>query len=819
MKFFRILSVIFCLTLIATPVFAQKKALEKADRAFELDQYNHAIMLYQKAFAKTKKNDIVNKNRILFQIGECYRKSAQYKKAITQYRRAIKGGYAEIEHSIYFSMAESLRFMGDYEGAQENYHAFLELEPNNMVAEQALASCSQSAEWIKNPTTYEVEVVKKLNTRDNDWGPRFKDPSCTQIVFTSTREGATGKKLDDWTGQRFSDLFMSSQDKKSDWSTPVLFDEKETINTKANEGEACFALDGNLMFYTFCGNAKKKQSGCKIYQSKYENDKWTDPEEVVLTVDSLADVVHANLSEDGLRLYFTSNMEGTHGDLDIWYAGRSDVNSEFGEAKNLGPTINTAGKEAFPFLRNDTLLYFSSTGHSGMGGYDIFKSVGENGNWGEPENVKYPLNSSGDDFGIIFYPGEDRGFFSSNRDEGRRGDEIYSFVNPQVDYTISGLIRNEMTLQYIDQVMVEMVGSDGSSFRMLTNTKGAYKFERSQIRPNTTYKIHISRQGFWDEEGTETTVGLTSSKDIIHDFSMKPVPKGPVKLPDILYDLGKWDLKTKYQDSLMGLIEILEKNPRIVIELASHTDYRRIAMGNDTLSQLRAQSVVDYLIARGIEPGRLVAKGYGAHVPLTIEKDLTFTANKKTFTLLAGTLLDSAFIATLKDKDEQEAIHQMNRRTEFSIIRDDYIPEDNNVKNPVVQISKVEDIKEIDFTTTPNGLPLFTTVVNGLSTSLAVDVSAKENLIAYEEAMKLLRTGRVNKNDFELKEKAFTEDGDILDKSIFRIREIKIEKYIIKNINVRVQKELEAPLILKKSDFDQVGSYTIDNANHKLILK
>ncbi len=785
-----------------------------------MSQYNYAATLYQKAFTKVGKKNEAAKNRVLYQIAECYRLSGQYRKAVAQYKKAVKARYYNVEPKVYYHLGEIYRFNGEYEDAIAEFENYLELVPDDENAQDVLDACKDADKWLKNPSRYLVENIKKINSKDNDWAPRFLDNSGQTLIFTSAREGATGKKLDDWTGQRFTDLFVTSQDKKGGWSTPTLLDTEKTLNTTANEADAFFINDGYTVFFTLCANQRKKQSGCLIYTSRFEGDTWSEPEYVPLSLDSTADCVHPWVSTDGKIMLFTSNMEGGYGDLDLWIATRSDANSPFEEPKNLGPNINTAGKEGWPFLR-DTSLYFASTGHSGLGGFDVFMSSKTDDEWSKPENMQVPINSSADDFGITFAAGEERGFFTSNRKEGRGGDDVWSFVLPSINYSISGVIRDDETMQLVPQATVQIVGSDGLSVQASTNAKGFYRFDETQIKQNVTYKLYITKSGYMENEATETTVGLSNGKDIVRDFRIKPLPKGAVMLPDILYDLAKWDLKEQYQDSLMGLIELLERNPRLVIELASHTDSRPIAMTNDSLSQFRAQAVVDYLISRGIHPGRLVAKGYGSRAPRLFLQNTNITHGRTTLSLVSGDMLTEDFIQSLP-KDQQEIAHQLNRRTEFSILRDDFIPpaEGNSTSlDNLVTMANVEDDKKIPYRNNPNGLPEIPVVVNGTSFTFVYDEKAKQNLIGTEEAMRLLRTGKINKNDFKDKEKSFDEEGDIVKDAVITLRELKIGKVVLNNISVMVADELPAPLILNAAALKGLGEFTINKSERMLELK
>jgi peptidoglycan-associated lipoprotein len=333
-----------------------------------------------------------------------------------------------------------------------------------------------------------------------------------------------------------------------------------------------------------------------------------------------------------------------------------------------------------------------------MGGLDLYRSEYIDGQWTPPENLRYPLNSSQDDFHIIFVDdpttlrtegAREMGFFSSNRNLSSM-DDIYSFKLPPIYFSISGIVYDDSTKLPISGAAIRVEGSDGNIYIDTTDDKGYYMFDKTQIFENNTYQIYVSKEGYFNEKGIETTVGLDRSKDLVHDFYLAPIPKEPIVLPDILYDFDDWQLKPQYQDSLNGLVEILKNNPEIVIELGSHTDSRGSLEYNDSLSFKRAKAVVDYLISKGIESDRLIPKGFGERVPRVLESDKTVIINNKEYTFPKGTVLTEEYINSLKTEDEREAAHQLNRRTTFQIIREDYVP--TGEQNKPVQIEIIKDI-------------------------------------------------------------------------------------------------------------------------------
>jgi peptidoglycan-associated lipoprotein len=398
------------------------------------------------------------------------------------------------------------------------------------------------------------------------------------------------------------------------------------VNTGSHEGVATFAQRFTNLYFTRCYSQKTEEEqgqGCQIYTTAREGNTWSEPVKLELGGDSTHVVGHPTLSSDELMIIFSADFEGSVGGKDLWVATRESALASFGPAKNLGEMINTLGDEMFPFLREDSVLYFSSDGHPGIGGLDIFKSSLVDGEWQKPVNLQFPINSPGDDFGITFKPGEEKGFFSSNRRGGRGGDDIYSFIKPPLVFNLQGIVRNEANLQFVPGASIRMVGTDGSSVEAKTDAKGFYSFAPSQIKPNTTYELTVNEEISLYKQVRSQRLMFLPTGILNLDFLLEPIPDKAIPLPEIRYELAKWDLLPQYQDSLRGLIQILDQNQTIVVELAAHTDSRNTFEYNDILSQRRAESVVNYLIERGIAPDRMVARGYGKRVPRTLETDIT----------------------------------------------------------------------------------------------------------------------------------------------------------------------------------------------------
>ena len=814
MKIKQVLFLLF-ISLIISPtiIFAQRNPTRSADEAFDNQRYFIAIDKYKKAYSKVKKNK-PEKHRVIFQIAECYRLTNNLKRAESQYKRLIRAKYDKKEPLVVLNYADALKANKKYDLALVQYNNYSELAPDDPRGLAGAEACRLIKEWEENPSKYEIVQIKKINSRESDFSPTYENDNFNSIIFTSTREGSTGKETDDWTGQNFSDLFSSKIDRKGEWSTPKLLGAEDVINTKANEGAPFMNNSYNALYFTRCPNDPKKHSGCFICRAERRGRSYNPPTGLDLSSDSTIANGHPTLSNDELTIIFASDRDGGYGGRDLWIATRKSKTDEFNRPQNIGPEINTLGDELFPFLRNDTVLYFSSNGHLGVGGLDIYKSTKTEEAWSEAVNLKMPLNSNGDDFGIVFHPDKERGFFSSSRKGGRGKADIYEFIEPPVLFTLSGVVKDDRTLQYAENTDVKIIGSDGISLSTKTNNQGVYTFTDSQILEGTSYDIIVSKEDYFVSKGKITTIGLEFSKDFEHDFIIVPIPEKPIILPEILYDLAKWDLKPHYQDSLQGLIKTLDENETITIELASHTDLRDSDERNDILSQKRAQSVVDYLILRGIDPARLTAKGYGERVPRDLLKDIT----RDGVTFPEGTVLNEEYIVSLETNVEKEAAHQLNRRSEFSVIRKNYVPKQKNepvasggvdiIVNPEERFVKYEIEKK-------TGALKAECFVNDISINFYFEDHARPQ-ISISEALKLLKDGALSKGDFKGDPNVVLANGTIANKAVFTIKDFTIANITIHDIEITVDNRVRVPFVIGKSTLSLFGKYTIDKGTQEI---
>ncbi len=673
---------VFCLILFAIlclppdDLRAQNRRVERADKAFELKQYNEAIDLYQRAYNRVRRRDRAEAARLVYHIALSHKYTNNHRAAEAWFNRAIRSNYPDPVARLY--LADAMMKNGKYEEARENYELFLEDHPDDWRALKGIASVDAIEELKENPEPLEVEAIRLFNSRNDDYTPAFADLRANTLIFASSRDDAVGRDSDPWTGHKHTSFFVSFRDRAGNWSRPSLLDEGP-INTEYNEGAPAVNATATELYFTRCVRATDSDMGCRIFKATREGANWVNPQEITLTDDSLVTVGHPALSPDELTLYFASNMEGSIGPMDIWMVSRDGPRESFGEPQNLGSPINTPGTEMFPYVREDGTLYFASDGHPGLGGLDIFRSEYTPDGWSEPENLRPPINSSADDFGVVFEPGRETGFFSSNRGRGAIFD-IYSFHLPPVEFRISGVVFDDSTQYVLPDATVQLVGADGTLRQVETDQQGRYVFEPSILRENTRYEILVNKSGYFSSRAQQSTIGFDRSQDFVVDLAIAPIPETAIELPEILYDFDSWVLRPQFKDSLNGLVQTMYDNPTIVIELASHTDSRGTHEYNDTLSQRRAQAVVDYLIEQDIARKRLVARGYGKRNP----REIVQTIERDGYVFEEGTVLSEDFINNLQDEEHREVAHQMNRRTEFRVIGEDYEPPEDD-ETPVLQ--------------------------------------------------------------------------------------------------------------------------------------
>jgi len=635
-----------------------QKPLEKANQAFNSGEYFLAIDLYKDAYSKVKDEGL--KAEVVFKTAECYRLTGDSKQAELWYKKSIAIGYPESVAVLYY--ADAIKKNARYEDAIVQYKKYQKLVPNDERGKIGEQSCELASKWKEKPTRYVVENMAFFNSKQNDYSVSYTKNDYKSVYFSSSREGATGTEIHGGTGQSFSDIFESKQDRKGAWSIPAPLN--ETVNSPFDDGTPSLNSKGGDMFFTRCKVDKERVLGCQILYTTKKGAGWGETEVVPIASDTLL-VRHPSLSFDELTLYFAANMPGGFGGNDIWMVKRPSKTKPWGEPVNLGGQINTASNEVFPYSSEAGVLYFASDGHPGMGGLDIFKADPQGERKWAVVNLKYPINSPEDDFGVVFEGNKQKGFLTSNRVGGKGGDDIYAFSLPPLKFNLIGIVKDEKTDQILVGVNVKLIGSDGSTNEKATEIDGSFKFE---LKPSTDYIVETRKPEYLNGKGKETTKNIEDSRDFKMEILMSPIQK-PIELPNIMYDLAKWDLRPESMVSLDNLVQILNDNSNITIELGSHTDFRSDDKYNLDLSQKRAQSVVDYLIEKGIEADRLTAKGYGESKPNVVSKKV---ADKNPF-LKEGQILTEQFVTSLTVIDQQEAAHQINRRTEFKVLTTNYV--------------------------------------------------------------------------------------------------------------------------------------------------
>ena len=646
--------------LLVLVLFASSCTVSKRYRtaltSFEIGEYTKSIASFRKVYSKTK--DKNQKAVIQFKIAEAYYKIGQYRQAESYYKNAITSKLGGAITWLHY--AEVLRDNGKYAEAIKNYKIYLDSVPGDQMALNGIESSTVTKEWPKVKSRYIIANMKDLNSASSDFSAAYAGVHDNEIFFTSVRQGSTGKKKSAITGEFNADIYRSNYNaQKKHWDKPQLIDANNVINTIEEEGAGTFNSDGTTMYFTRCPYDKSGEKGTAIYTATQLSGVWGNATKVSILNDSLM-AAHPTISAKGDTLYFVSDRPGGYGGKDIWYVKKKG--DKWDKPVNAGPEINTPGDEMFPFIRDNGILYFSSNGHVGMGGLDIFMAKKNLDKKWIVENMKYPINSTGDDFAITYYPGEDRGLLSSNR-TGSRKDDIYSFLLPPKIYELEGDIFNKGTGTRINDASVRLIGTDGTMLRM-TAENGKFKFK---LKPEVEYVIAAYKKGFLNAKAVTSTVGMDEGKQFQVRLDLTPSDV-PINVDNINYEYAKWDLLPESITALDSLASLLVLNPTIVIELMSHSDCRGDDEVNSILSQKRAQSVVTYLISKGIQSGRLVAKGYGETAPKTVTKAI---AKQYPF-LKPGVELTCTYIESLKDEKKMEICHQINRRTEFKVLSSDY---------------------------------------------------------------------------------------------------------------------------------------------------
>ena len=648
-------------------------AVKKGDKFYALGEYYDAAVQYKKAYAQTPAKDRKLRGQRAMKMADCYRRINNTQRAVAAYNNAVR--FKQQDSLTQFFLGQLLMKSGDYRGAGKAFQAAVDSlrysdSPYLQLAKEGVEAARMAPEWKSEGSKYTVKREDLFNSRRSDYSPMLAGDDNDQLYFSSTRNQAQGDELSGITGTKNADIFFSQKDDKGKWGKPQTIDSE--LNTSFDEGACSFSPDGKTMYLTQCKTDPEYPRYAVICKSQRSDASWAKATEVTVTKDTLSTFAHPAVSPDGQWLYFVSDMPGGMGGYDIWRVEL--LQNGVGAVENVGEPVNTAGNEMFPTFRPNGDLYFSSDGHPGLGGLDIFIAKPTESGTYLLEHPGYPLNSQGDDFGMTFEGLHNRGFFSSNRGDARGWDHIFSFEKSEVLVTVKGWVY-EMDGYELPAGQVYMVGNDGTNVRL--NVKGDGSFTQ-EIQTGVDYVLLGTCNGYLNHKEELRVDTATVSKEYVLQFPLANI-SAPVLIENIFYDFDKATLRPESATALNELVKLLNENPNVTIELSAHTDYKGSDQYNERLSQRRAESVVNYLIEHGIAADRLTPKGYGEGKPKTVKRKV---AAKYPF-LKEGDVLTEAFVTALKDEEQQEQCNQLNRRTEFTVLRTTYgmFDEEGKLKN------------------------------------------------------------------------------------------------------------------------------------------
>ena len=663
--------ILFLLSWVLPQAGFTQSATSKADEYFEKKQYQSAINAYEKLLKKDKVPDPA-KPEVYYKLGECYRLDAlDYTEAKKWYEKSYDAGYSDPK--IYLQLGDVTLKAGEYEKAKPFFEKYLTYNPNDSVGLNKLKSAEFASRNMKKIPDYNIKNEKSLNTKNSEYSATYLPSNVVlretlkesekqydkvpefyyennfywaminqtpkaRLVFTSNREENKNKNIDFTVSDQ---IYEVTFDKKSGaWEEPVKL--KGGVNTRINNnGIFSYNDENKIAYFQRCNSPTAKKRYCNIHYSIYDNNTntWSESEKFQFSTEDYV-IGHPNLSNDANTLFFASNKPGGYGGADL-YMTQKDTSGEWSEPVNLGPKINTRFDETFPFLKGDSVLYFSSSGHIGMGGDDIFYSkVDENWNFSKPVNMGYPINSTADDFAVIFTNPTD-GFFCSNREikEAVGSDDIYSFRRKPKAFMIKGNVKDQYNRNF-DKLTVVLTGSDGTKFETTTDSLGNYVFEDEELDPDVQYEVevksddHLSEKNrvSTDEETMKDSVTETSDTVKVADNTninvMEYNRDSETEIKNIYWDFDKWDLRALSERELDKLASILNGDPSNYIIINSYADEQGAFQYNKLLSHKRAKTVVKYLISKGVDKNRIIGRGYGESQPV-VKRANTPTEHQK----------------------------------------------------------------------------------------------------------------------------------------------------------------------------------------------
>lgn len=679
--------------LISTLAFGQMKppSVVKADAAFESGKYFEAADLAVKAYNSISPKSakaLALKSSLAYKAAYSFEKAFNREKAVEWYQRAIDLKHFNDNPYVYFRLGSIYKEMGEYDKAKTNYQEFLALKPMDKQAENALASLEKAVFMKDNRTRFTVKSEKKINSNGMDMAPAIADRRGSTIVYGSTKSAPVTKGKDPITGEGYFNIWEAEQDKNGNWTEPKVF-EADSINTEFNEGTLVFDGRFRNLYFTRCPVVKGKNMGCQIWTAEKKGRGYSIPTRLEIAPFDSISVGHPLPNEDGSALIFSSDLSGGFGGMDLWYTEYDRRSKTWSTPVNLGPEINTSGDELFPTFAMDGDLLFSSNGHQGLGGLDIYraKKTDDPKKFGKIENLGTPINSDGDDFHMTEMS-EKKGFFSSDR-KGSMGakelSDIWSYELPPNLFDLKIIVTEIGGSSRVEGANVQVTAEDGETFTGVTNDDGEVFWDKKPdgnrfINEEMTYTLKIlPTEGYHPNNNEQmfTTKQLKYDQNFIAEMGL--LPKTPIVLPEVRYDLGSANLQMitgeiNSKDSLNFVYELLKEYPGMVLKLISHTDSRGSAKLNESLAKRRAQSCVDYLVKeKGVDPKRLVAEGRGENQPRIVYlKDGKYYSAKPKGASQAVELTETYINQFKSDKELFELLHQFNRRTEGEVVRMDF---------------------------------------------------------------------------------------------------------------------------------------------------
>lgn len=654
---------IYAMLLMLAACSNEGVAFKKAEQSYAIGEYYAASINYKKSYSRCSPKERDKRAVRAFMMGECYRRIGYTQKAIAAYQNAIR--YNVPDSLVFLHIARQQLKAGQYKQASQNFTKFLELNPESELARNGLLSCELGPQWKAAPNQYQIKKEALFNSRRSDYSPLLVGEDADLLLLSSTRKESKGDDISGITGAKFGDLFFSRKNEQGKWQ-PVDVIEGE-LNTEYDEGASCLSPDGKTMYFTRCSSDPDYPRYAEIWKSQRSDASWGKPTKCEITRDTLTSYAHPAVSPDGQWLYFVSDMPGGEGGLDIWRTRITD--GEFVGMENVGRPINTAGDEMFPAFRPNGDFYFSSDGHPGMGGLDIFVAYEDSIRGTIIENLQSPLNSSADDFGMTFEPVHNRGFYSSSRNDGKGWEHIFSFECPEIIQTVTGWVYEKDGYE-LPEALVYMVGNDGTNLKLSVKGDGSFT---QVLKPGVDYVLLGTCKGYLNVKNEIRVEQSEESEEYTLQFPLPPI-NVPVLIDNIFYEFDRADLTPESTESLDKLVVMMNENPNITIELSAHCDYRGNDEYNQRLSQRRAESVVRYLIQNGVAEDRLTAVGYGESRPKVITKKLaeTLLADSIEIEVQENDTLTEAYILAVKDEEKQEVLNALNRRTEFRVLRTTY---------------------------------------------------------------------------------------------------------------------------------------------------